>query len=98
MLKPYNEFSFVKRLVKRPKMYFFDTGLAAALIGIDSVETLLKSYLKGRFFECFVMNELFNQLFKEVFDSFSQLEKMDGFDIKTEKTPNGIIITAVQKP
>jgi len=58
LLKPYNEFSFTKRVIKRPKMYFFDTGLAAALLRIDSVETLMKSYLKGRFFECFVVNEL----------------------------------------
>lgn len=44
------------------------------------------------------MNELFNQLFKEVFDSISELQNLDGFDIKTEKIPNGVIISATQKP
>lgn len=44
------------------------------------------------------MNELFNQLFKEVFDSISELKNLDGFDIKTEKIPNGIIISAEYKP
>ena len=44
------------------------------------------------------MNEMFTQLFKEVFDSVSQLGDLDGFDIKTEKTPNGISITVKQKP
>lgn len=39
-------------------MYFFDTGVAAYLCGMDSPETLEKSFLKGRFFETFVFNEI----------------------------------------
>ena len=58
LVEPYNEESIVKRVVKRPKMYFFDTGLAAYLCGIDNPETLQKSFLKGRFFETFIFNEL----------------------------------------
>lgn len=58
LVEPYNEESIVKRVVKRPKMYFFDTGLAAYLCGIDSYETLQKSFLKGRFFETFIFNEI----------------------------------------
>lgn len=58
LVEPYNETSIVKRVVKRPKMYFFDTGLACYLCGIDSPETLQKSFLKGRFFETFVFNEI----------------------------------------
>ena len=58
LVQPYNEESIVKRIVKRPKMYFFDTGLAAYLCGIDSSETLERSFLKGRFFETFVIYEI----------------------------------------
>ncbi len=58
LLQPYNEQSITKRVVKRPKMYFFDTGLAAYLCGIDSPETLERSFLKGRFFETFIYNEI----------------------------------------
>lgn len=58
LVQPYNEESIVKRVVKRPKMYFFDTGLAAYLCGVDSAETLERSFLKGRFFETFVFNEI----------------------------------------
>ena len=58
LVEPYNEESIVKRVVKRPKMYFFDTGLACYLCGIDSEQTLKKSFLKGRFFETFIFNEL----------------------------------------
>ena len=58
LVEPYNEESIVKRIVKRPKLYFFDTGLAAYLCGVDSAETLKNSFLKGRFFETFVYNEI----------------------------------------
>lgn len=58
LLEPYNEPSIVKRVIKRPKLYFFDTGLAAYLCGIDSAPTLQRSFLKGRFFETFVINEI----------------------------------------
>lgn len=39
-------------------MYFFDTGLASYLCGIDSADTLKRSFLKGRFFETYAMNEI----------------------------------------
>ncbi len=58
LVQPYNEYSIAKRVVKRPKLYFFDTGLAAYLCGVDSAETLERSFLKGRFFETFIFNEI----------------------------------------
>lgn len=58
LVEPYNEQSIVKRVVRRPKMYFFDTGLAAYLCGIDNSSALQKSFLKGRFFETFIFNEI----------------------------------------
>lgn len=58
LLEPYNEESIVKRIVKRPKLYFFDTGLVCYLCDIDSKETLKKHFLKGRIFETFIMNEI----------------------------------------
>lgn len=58
LVETYNEESIIKRVVKRPKMYFFDTGFAAYLCGIDSAQTLQKSFLKGRLFETFIFNEI----------------------------------------
>ena len=58
LLQPYYEESWTKRVVKTPKVYFFDTGIACFLLGIDSKETLSKSFLKGRMFETFVVNEI----------------------------------------
>ena len=58
LLQPYYEQSWTKRVVKSPKVYFFDTGIACFLLGIDSKESLSKSFLKGRMFETFVVNEV----------------------------------------
>lgn len=58
LLQPYYEDSWTKRMVKSPKIYFFDTGIACFLLGIDSKETLSRSFLKGRLFETFVVNEI----------------------------------------
>ncbi len=58
LLQPYNELSIVKRIVKRPKIYFNDTGLACYLAGISDDEILKKSIFKGRFVETYIVNEL----------------------------------------
>ena len=58
LIEPYHEDSVTKSVVQRKKMYFFDTGLAAYLCGVDESSTLQRSFLKGRFFETFVFNEI----------------------------------------
>ena len=50
-----------KRLVKSPKVYFFDTGLACALAGIDTVEQLMHDPLRGGLFENLVILERMKQ-------------------------------------
>ncbi len=57
LLQPHHK-NFSKRLVKRPKIYFYDTGLACNLLKIASVDQLDLHYLKGNLFENFVINEL----------------------------------------
>ncbi len=44
-----------KRLVKRPKIYFTDTGLASYLLGINTNENLINGPYWGAFFETFVV-------------------------------------------
>jgi len=58
LLEPYNENSITKRIVKRPKVYFTDTGLACYLARLNSPETLQKSIFSGRFVETYIVNEL----------------------------------------
>jgi len=51
--------NFSKRLIKRPKLYFYDTGLAARLLGIRSPDELRLHALRGHLFECWVVSELY---------------------------------------
>lgn len=59
-LNPYFN-NFNKRLVSTPKVYFYDTGLAAYLLGIRSKEELDIHFARGNLFENFVINELLKQ-------------------------------------
>ena len=56
LLKPHHE-NFGKRLVKAPKLYFYDTGLAASLLGLDRAEQITTHYLRGNLFENMVVSE-----------------------------------------
>lgn len=58
LLEPYYENSVVKRAVKRPKIIFNDTGLAAYLSGLNNPLVLKKSQFNGRFVETFIINEI----------------------------------------
>ena len=49
--------NFGKRLVKSPKLYFVDTGLACWLLGIRNIETLSLHPLRGAVFETLVVGE-----------------------------------------
>lgn len=55
-LHPYYE-NFGKRLVKTPKVYFTDVGLAARLLGIDTAEQVERDPLFGGLFENLVVSE-----------------------------------------
>lgn len=48
----------VGRIIKRPKIYFMDTGLACFLTGYISPETLQKSAYSGQIFETYVISEI----------------------------------------
>jgi uncharacterized protein len=56
-LRPHHE-NFRKRLVKTPKLYFHDTGLAARLLGIERAEQLATHRMRGALFENWVVSEL----------------------------------------
>ncbi len=56
-LYPYYE-NFGKRLLKSPKLYFYDTGLLCHLLGIQSGSQLKQNRQKGNIFENMVIAEL----------------------------------------
>jgi uncharacterized protein len=56
-LRPYHQ-NFNKRIVKTPKLYFYDTGLACALLNLRSTDDLNRHFAKGALFENFIINEI----------------------------------------
>lgn len=56
LLPPYHR-NFGKRLVKSPKLYFVDTGLACWLLGIRQAEHLSLHPARGALFENWVISE-----------------------------------------
>lgn len=57
LLPPYPR-NFRKRVVKTPKLYFYDTGLACHLLGIETADQLDTHPLRGALFESWVFSEL----------------------------------------
>ena len=57
LLRPHHR-NFNKRLVKRPKLYFIDTGLLTYLLRIRSPDELRTHSSRGAIFESFVFSEL----------------------------------------
>jgi len=60
LLQPHYK-NFSKRLIKMPKLYFYDTGLACALLNISNMQQLKTHYLYGSLFESFVIAELMKE-------------------------------------
>ena len=56
LLQPHFK-NFNKRLIKSPKLYFYDTGLAAYLLRIEDKKMLRNHYLRGGLFESLVISE-----------------------------------------
>jgi uncharacterized protein len=56
LLPPWFE-NLGKRLIKSPKLYFYDTGLATWLMGIDDPAQLATHPLRGQLFENLVITE-----------------------------------------
>jgi predicted AAA+ superfamily ATPase len=57
LLKPYHR-NMNKRLVKSPKIYFYDTGLLCQLLNIQQPDQILTHYHKGAIFENLIILEI----------------------------------------
>ena len=60
-LPPYHV-NIAKRLIKSPKLYFYDVGLVAYLLGIDHPSQLHNHPLRGALFETFAVSEVVKAL------------------------------------
>ena len=61
-LQPYHT-NFNKRIVKMSKLYFYDTGLAVALLGIENAEQLTFNPFRGSLFENMVVLDFLKRRF-----------------------------------
>jgi len=57
LLRPHHK-NFNKRVIKTPKLYFHDPGLAAWLLGIENKNQLANHAYRGALFETWVISEL----------------------------------------
>ena len=61
-LQPYFE-NFSKRIVKTPKLYFYDTGLLCHLLKLSNTEQLTNNPIKGALFENYMIAEFTKQMY-----------------------------------
>ena len=103
ILRPYHS-NLTKRLVKTPKVYFMDTGLAAYLCRWPDARTLESGAMDGAFFETYVVTEIVKSCYnagkptdlfyyrdvdrKEINLLMVKGDKMYPIEIKKGKAPN----------
>ena len=67
LMRPYYK-NFNKRLVKAPKLYFYDTGLVSSLLGIQNAGQVASHYLYGGIFESLIISEIIKNGFNAGID------------------------------
>lgn len=111
LLYPYHD-NFNKRLVKTPKLYFYDVGLLSHLLQIRSAEELATNRLKGNIFENFVVANFkkldehnYQHLNYYFWQDHSGLEidllaktsnGFDAYEVKSTKTLSGALFKNLQ--
>ena len=64
LLNPYHT-NIGKRLIKSPKIFFYDVGLACYLLGIETITQLSRDPLRGHLFENLVVIEILKHRFNQ---------------------------------
>lgn len=111
VLPPYFQ-NINKRLVKAPKLYFWDTGLLSFLLDIKHPDQLESHYLRGNIFENLVIAEMFKTNYhrlqqrnfyfyrdsnqNEIDLMIQNAAKFDLVEIKSSKTINTEFFKGIQ--
>lgn len=64
LLQPHHQ-NFNKRVVKIPKLYFYDTGLATSLLRIEKADQLTSHFMVGALFENMIIVELLKHRYNQ---------------------------------
>ena len=67
LIPPYYK-NYGKRIIKSPKIYFFDTGLVSYFTGVQSFEQYDRGPLAGALFENYVISEIYKKKLHRVLD------------------------------
>lgn len=110
-LQPYFK-NFGKRLIKSPKLFFYDVGLLCYLLEISSESELRTHYARGQIFENLVMTEVKKQIFNarrnekmyfwrdnhqnEVDLLLSSGSQLHGIEIKSSQTFNPDMLSTLK--
>ncbi|GJM06538.1 MAG: hypothetical protein DHS20C10_02720 [marine bacterium B5-7] len=71
-----------KRIVKSPKVYFYDTGLVTHLTGIENMKQFESNIMGGTLFENYVISEIVkNNYHHQLNQQFYFLRTHDGMEI-----------------
>lgn len=62
LLHPHHK-NFSKRVIKTPKLYFYDSAIACQLLAIQSPEDVMTHYLRGGLFESLILSDFFKARF-----------------------------------
>lgn len=105
--------NFNKRVIKSPKLYFYDTGLACSLLGISSADQIKTFYMRGALFENLVINQFIKDAYNQgqnpdlTFWRDSQGNEIDliqtvatemtGYEIKSGQTMNSEFFKGLDK-
>jgi len=81
-----------RRMIKSPKLYFYDTGLVCSLLNIEQEKQLETFYLRGNLFENFVFSELIKVRFNAGLPAnYNFLRDSKGVEIDcVQELPEGI--------
>ena len=60
LLEPYYK-DFRKRVIKSPKIFFYDPGIVCSLLNLTSSDQLFASYMRGNIFEAMIISDFFKQ-------------------------------------
>ncbi len=81
LLPPYHN-NFGKRIVKSPKIYFYDTGLVAYLTGIQTQEHYTNGPMAGSLFENYIIADLLkNELHKKTNSELYYYRTQHGLEV-----------------
>lgn len=60
LLEPYYK-DFRKRVIKSPKIFFYDPGIVCSLLGLTNSDQLFANYMRGNIFEAMIIADFLKQ-------------------------------------